>query len=113
MFTTEHDISPQGDVDLRLCNPDLQMRCSYFKVFYDDDANFLNDKITKDYMSSVQTFKAKVAIVQVGPVIDIFPPIHSTCTAHALSHRLLLDYNRLGIEWVTMTEKATRKTLSK
>ena len=48
------------------------MRCSYFKVFYGDDANFLNHKITKDYMSNAQTFKAKVAIVQVGPIIDIF-----------------------------------------
>jgi len=53
-----------GDVDLRRCRPDLNMRCSYFKVFYGDDANFLNGKITQDYMSGEQTFKAKVAIVQ-------------------------------------------------
>ena len=48
------------------------MRCSYFKVFYGDEANFLNDKITQDYMEGEQTFTAKVAIVQVGLIIDIF-----------------------------------------
>jgi hypothetical protein len=36
-----------GDVDLRRCRADLQMRCSYFKVFYGNEANFLNGKITK------------------------------------------------------------------
>ena len=67
------------------------MRCSYFKVFYGDDANFLNHKITKDYMSNAQTFKAKVAIVQVGPIVDIFFAIHSTCTAHVLSLSPITD----------------------
>ena len=67
------------------------MRCSYFKVFYGDEANFLNDKITQDYMEGEQTFTAKVAIVQVGPIIDIFFAIHSTCTAHVLSLSPITD----------------------
>lgn len=53
-----------GDVDLRRCRKDLQMRCSYFKVYYGEDAGFLNGKITRKYMTGLQTFKAKLAIVQ-------------------------------------------------
>jgi len=53
-----------GDVDLRTCRPELGMRCSYFKVFYGEEAGFLNYKITQQYMTWPQTFKAKVAIVQ-------------------------------------------------
>ena len=62
------------------------MRCSYFKVFYGDDANFLDGKITQVYMSGEQKFEAKVAIVQVGPIIDVFsrpiqyPPLMSSLT---------------------------------
>jgi len=53
-----------GDVDLRRCREDLQMRCSYFKTFYGADAGFLNAKISRDFMDYPQIFTAKVAIVQ-------------------------------------------------
>ena len=54
-----------GDVDLRACRSELGMRCSYFKLFYGEEAGFLNSKITHQYMTWPQTFKAKVIIVQI------------------------------------------------
>ena len=100
VFTNEHGIIfPQGDVDLRHCRPDLQMRCSYFKVYYGDDAKFLNYKITKEYCNHPQKFVAKVAIVQVGPIDWHFFAAHSTSTAHVLSPRLLIDFSSLQQTW--------------
>ena len=70
----------QADIDLRPCDPNKTVtRCSYYKVFYDDEASFITDKINEVYFSNetvTTKFKPKVAIVQVSR--HLFAPTRRT-----------------------------------